>query len=201
MAVHFSPAESKSNQQKTADCVSVVSDVPEHLEKAYSYEQGQNITLKTIDGEKLRRSYSVCNAPAWKELKVAIKKVEGGKFSAFANDILVNLGMNWKCPPRQIQHSTGCFRIKNYLALRRQRYHLLFHWSKPPAYAEPGSSFTLVFGNRSRASIIFEELEAIKNKYLDRFSLINILSRSGQNRQINFGKIDEVKTHWTGKAC
>ena len=89
MAVHFHLLKVKAINKETADCVSVVFDVPEHLEKAYSYEQGQNITLKkTIDGEALRRSYSVCNAPHEKELKVAIKKVEGGKFSAFANDIL-----------------------------------------------------------------------------------------------------------------
>ncbi|MFN8250944.1 MAG: 1,2-phenylacetyl-CoA epoxidase subunit PaaE [Ferruginibacter sp.] len=197
MAVHFHLLKVKAINKETADCVSVVFDVPEHLEKAYSYEQGQNITLKkTIDGEALRRSYSVCNAPHEKELKVAIKKVEGGKFSAFANDILQPGDELEVLPPTgKFNTALDASHKKNYLAFAAgSGITPVISLIKATLHTEPGSSFTLVFGNRSRASIIFfEELEAIKNKYLDRFSLINILSRERTESAINFGKIDEVK--------
>lgn len=46
---------------------------------------------------------------------------------------------------------------------------------------EPLSQFTLVYGNKNRGSIIFfEELEGLKNKYMDRFNLIHVLSRKNR---------------------
>lgn len=197
MAVHFHPLKVKAVKKETTDCVSVLFEVPEQLQQEYCFEQGQNITLKkTIDGEELRRSYSICSAPHENELKVAIKKVEGGKFSAFANDVLQPGDELEVLPP------TGKFNTplhtahkKNYLAFAAgSGITPVISLIKTTLHTEPGSSFTLVFGNRSRASIIFfEELEAIKNKYLQRFSLINILSRERTDADINFGRIDDNK--------
>lgn len=203
MAVHFHPLKVKAVKKETADCVSVVFEVPEHLKKEYSYEQGQNITLKkTINGEELRRSYSICNAPHEDELKVAIKKVEGGKFSAFANEMLQPGDELEVLPP------TGKFNTpldpdhkKNYLAFAAgSGITPVISLIKTTLYTEPGSRFTLVFGNQSRASIIFfEELEAIKNKYLERFSLVNILSKERTESAVNFGRIDAAKLTELGR--
>jgi ring-1,2-phenylacetyl-CoA epoxidase subunit PaaE len=197
MAVHFHTLKVKEIKKETADCVSVLLDIPEALQQEYIFEQGQNITLKkTIDGEELRRSYSICNAPHEKALKVAIKKVEGGKFSCFANDVLREGDELEVLPP------TGKFNTK--LQTKNKKHYLAFAAGsgitpvisliKAALFTEPESSFTLVFGNRTRSSIIFfEELEAIKNKYLQRFSFINILSREKTDAAINFGRIDEKK--------
>ena len=74
MAVHFHTLKIKTIKKETPDCVSMAFDIPEELKTTFSFEQGQNITLKkNIDGEELRRSYSICSAPFENELKVAVK--------------------------------------------------------------------------------------------------------------------------------
>ena len=86
MAVHFHPLKIKNISKETADCVSVCFEIPEALNEEFIFKEGQNITIKTIiDGVELRRSYSLCTAPHVKDVKEAIKKVDGGLFSQFAN--------------------------------------------------------------------------------------------------------------------
>jgi len=194
MAVHFHKLKVKEVKTETPDCVSIAFIVPEDLQSEFFFEQGQNITLKKeIDGEEIRRSYSICSAPFEKELRVAVKKVEGGKFSDFANTILKAGDELDVLPP------TGKFNTK--LNTQNAKEYLAFAAGsgitpvisiiKTTLLTEPASIFTLVFGNRGRHSIIFfEELEALKNKYLNRFNLINILSREKTDAPISFGRID-----------
>lgn len=88
MAVHFHPLKIKSVKKETADCVSVSFDIPEDLVETFSFKEGQNITVRqVIDGNELRRSYSLCTAPHENEIKVAIKAVDGGVFSSFAQSL------------------------------------------------------------------------------------------------------------------
>lgn len=197
MAVHFHPLKVKQVKKETADCVSLVFEIPETLSGTFQFEQGQNITLKTvIDGEELRRSYSICSSPFDKELRVAVKKVEGGKFSSFANDQLQPGQVIDVLPP------TGKFNCR--LHPDHKKHYLAFAAGsgitpvlsiiKTTLQTEPGSHFTLVYGNRNRHSIIFfEELEGLKNKFLRRFNLINILSREKAETPINAGRIDTEK--------
>lgn len=194
MAVHFHTLQVKEVKQETADCVSVSFNIPEELKATFLFEQGQNITIKKeIDGEEVRRSYSICTAPYENELKVAIKKVDGGKFSNYANGQLKAGDKLEVLPP------TGKFNTR--LAAHNARQYLaiaagsgitpILSIIKTTLQTEPASRFTLVFGNRGRHSIIFfEELEALKNKYLDRFNLVNILSREKTDAPINSGRID-----------
>jgi ring-1,2-phenylacetyl-CoA epoxidase subunit PaaE len=197
MAVHFHTLKVKAVKKETADCVSVSFAISEDLQKEFVFEQGQNITLKkTIDGEEVRRSYSICTAPFENELKVAIKKVEGGKFSTFANDFLKAGDELEVLPP------TGKFNTK--LQTDNRKHYLAFAAGsgitpvlsiiKTTLLTETQSSFTLVFGNRSRSSIIFfEELEGLKNNYLQRFNFINVLSREKTDAPINYGRINNEK--------
>ncbi len=79
----------KEVKKETADCVSVAFDVPVSAKEKFSFTQGQYITLKQeINGEEVRRSYSICSSPLDNELRVAIKKVTGGLFSTWANESL-----------------------------------------------------------------------------------------------------------------
>ena len=197
MAVHFHTLKIKSIKKETPDCVSVSFVIPEALKTVFAFEHGQNITLKkNIDGEEVRRSYSICAAPFENELRVAVKKVEGGKFSCFANDILRAGDEIEVLPP------TGKFNTK--LQAQHCKQYVAFAAGsgitpvlsiiKATLQTEPQSSFTLIFGNRSRSSIIFfEELEGLKNKYLQRFNFINILSREKTDAPINYGRIDHQK--------
>ncbi len=197
MAVHFHKLKVREVKIETPDCVSIAFNVPEHLQTEFLFEQGQNITVKKeIDGEEIRRSYSICSAPFEKELRVAVKKVDGGKFSTYANSLLKTGDTLDVLPP------TGKFNTK--LQTTNNKQYLAFAAGsgitpvisiiKTTLQTEPASRFTLVFGNRGRHSIIFfEELEALKNKYLNRFNFINILSREKTDAPINFGRIDANK--------
>ena len=197
MAVHFHKLKVKEVKTETPDCVSIAFVVPQDLQTQFLFEQGQNITIKKeIDGEEVRRSYSICSAPFENELRVAVKKVEGGKFSNYANTLLKAGDILDVLPP------TGKFNTK--LQITNHKQYLAFAAGsgitpvisiiKTTLQTEPESQFTLVFGNRGRHSIIFfEELEALKNKYLNRFNLINILSREKTDAPISFGRIDPDK--------
>jgi len=194
MAVHFHRLKVKEVKKQTFDCVSIEFAIPTELQEAFVFEQGQNITIrKTIGGEEIRRSYSICTAPFENKLSVAVKKVDDGKFSSYANTELKAGDELDVLPP------TGKFNSK--LQAENKKQYLAFAAGsgitpvisiiKTTLHTEPQSSFTLVFGNRGRSSIIFfEELEALKNKYINRFNFINILSREKTDAPINSGRID-----------
>ena len=197
MAVHFHKLKVKEVNKETPDCVSIAFEVPDNLRNDFLFEHGQNITIKKeIDGEEIRRSYSICSAPFENELRVAVKKVDGGKFSSYAN-IALKAGEELDVLP-----PTGKFNTK--LKTENAKQYLAFVAGsgitpvisiiKTTLRTEPSSNFTLVFGNRGRSSIIFfEELEGLKNKYLNRFNFINILSREKTDAPINSGRINTEK--------
>ena len=194
MAAHFHPLKVKEVIKETQDCVSVSFIIPEDLQEAFLFQEGQNITIrKNIKGEDIRRSYSVCNAPYERELKVAVKKTPGGLFSSFANDELKAGDVLDIMPP------TGRFNSKNaegnYLAIAAgSGITPVISIIKHILNTQLHSSFTLIYGNKSRSSIIFfEEIEALKNKFMQRFTCINILSRERTDVPINYGRINTDK--------
>lgn len=211
-------------RRETPDCVSIAFDVPEQLESQFRFVAGQNITLRVFrDGEELRRSYSICSSPLEKELRVAVKRQELGKFSTFANEGLKVGDKIDVLPPsgRFILHKrkelfpgagndmdfsageaataspaeakkTNAF---NYLAFAAgSGITPVISIIKTILVREPESNFTLVYGNRNRAGIIFrEQLEALKNRYMERLSIHHILSREETDAPINHGRIDPPK--------
>jgi ring-1,2-phenylacetyl-CoA epoxidase subunit PaaE len=194
MAVHFHSLKIKDIIKETADCVSISFVVPPELSDLFTFKEGQNITLKKIiNGEEVRRSYSICNAPHEGELKVAIKKVEGGLFSTYANDVL-KAGDSL-----DVLTPTGRFTSKdasgNYLTIAAgSGITPIISIIKHTLKTQPNSSFTLIFGNKSRSSIIFfEEIEGLKNKYIQRLNCIHILSRERTDAAINYGRINTEK--------
>ena len=197
MAVHFHKLKVKQVKKETADCVSIAFNIPAALQKDFAFAHGQNITIKKdFNGEEIRRSYSICTAPFENELRVAIKKVEGGKFSVFANEFLKSGDELDVLPPtgkfNTVLDAANC---KNYVAfVAGSGITPVISIIKTTLQTEPCSSFTLVFGNRSRSSIIFfEELEGLKNKYLQQFNFINVLSREKTDAPVNSGRINTEK--------
>ena len=89
VASHFRTLRIEDIRRETADCVSVAFAIPLSYQEEFRYRQGQNITLKLkMEGEEIRRSYSICSSPLENELRIAIKKVPGGLFSTYANEQL-----------------------------------------------------------------------------------------------------------------
>ena len=203
MAVHFHKLKVKELKRQTPDCVSIEFSVPPELQEEFAFDQGQNITIKKmIGGEEIRRSYSICTAPFENKLSVAVKKVDEGKFSSYANiDLKAGDELDVLPPTGKFNTELKIENKKQYLAFAAgSGITPLISIIKTTLHTESQSSFTLVFGNRGRSSIIFfEELEALKNKYIDRFNFINILSREKTDAPINSGRIDIIKLTELGK--
>jgi len=194
MSIHFYPLRIKKVNRETDQCVSVEFEIPENLASSFQFKQGQSLTMRTIlNGEEVRRTYSLCSSPLDNKWKVAIKKVEDGLFSSFANENLkAGDVVDVMEPVGKFYTELNTANKKNYLAFAAgSGITPVISIIKTTLRAEPNSTFTLVYGNRSRSSIIFfEELEGLKNKFIDRFNLINILSRERTDSQLNFGRID-----------
>lgn len=202
MSIHFHPIPVKEVRRETADCVSVLFDIPESLLNDFAFTQGQSLTMRaTINGEEVRRTYSICSSPLDKEWRVAIKKVDGGLFSGFANEQLK------KGDVIDVMQPVGKFYTplnpsnrKHYVAFAAgSGITPVLSLIKTTLASEPQSTFTLVYGNRTRSSIIFfEELEALKNKYMQRFNLIHVLTREKTDSPLSFGRINPEKLHELG---
>ncbi len=195
--LHFHPLKVKDIRKETNDCVSISFHIPQELQQVFSYKPGQYLTLKaTVNGEETRRSYSLCSAPASGQWRIAVKKVDGGAFSVYANEQL-KAGDTLEVLPPLGHFTTDCHPAnkKDYVGFAAgSGITPLLSIVSTVLQTEPGSRFTLVYGNKNRHSIIFrEELEALKNRYMERFRVIHVLSREVTDATINSGRIDADK--------
>jgi ring-1,2-phenylacetyl-CoA epoxidase subunit PaaE len=186
---------------ETADAVSVSFEVPPELREQYRFTQGQFVTLKAhVDGEETRRSYSICvgvtDYDRDGELRIGIKRVRGGRFSNFAFDTLQ--AGHW------VDVMTPDGRFFTHLNAEQGKQYVAFAGGSgiTPVLAiikttldiEPRSTFTLIYGNRSVDAIMFaEELEDLKNRYMNRFILYNVLSDDMQDVDLFNGVLDQNK--------
>jgi ring-1,2-phenylacetyl-CoA epoxidase subunit PaaE len=185
-AMHdFQPLTIAEVRRETPEAISVVFTVPEALREAFRFKPGQHLPVRaTIDGEEQRRTYSICSRPGEPNLRIAIKRVAEGRFSNWANDMLKAGGRLEVMPPagrfvlpegdgsaRHIVALAAGVGITPIIAMAK---HVLAH--------DPAASFTLVYGNRTPESILFrEELEDLKDRYLGRLTLLNVLSRNEES--------------------
>jgi ring-1,2-phenylacetyl-CoA epoxidase subunit PaaE len=184
-------------KNETRDTIVVSFDVPAELKDSFHYKQGQHLTLRSeIDGEDLRRSYSICSAVQDEKLRVAIKRVAGGAFSSWANDTL-KPGQHIDVMPPM-----GHFHVP--LSAENRKHYLAFAAGsgitpvlsivKTTLLAEPHSRFTLVYGNRASSSVIFkEELGDLKDVFMERLNLIYVMSREQQDVELFNGRITREK--------
>ena len=184
-------------RRETEDCVSLAFSVPDELVEVFSFIQGQHLTLrKELNGEDIRRTYSICAAPDDGELRVAVKKVPGGKFSTFANEILKTGDELEVLPPAgKFFTALDASRSARYVAFAAgSGITPILSIMKAVIRREPQSHFTLFYGNRSSDSVIFREvIEGLKNEYLDRLSLHHILSREHPGSDLFAGRINGEK--------
>lgn len=184
-------------RQETSDTISLAFDIPTELKQDYHFLSGQYLTLRSnINEEEFRRSYSLCSAPFENEWRVAIKQVEGGVFSNFAKGSL-KIG-----DEIDVMTPTGHFKIlidptheKNYVLFAAgSGITPIMSIIKSVLRQEPLSTISFFYGNKNFASIIFrEEIEALKNEFLDRLSIIHVLSRESLGNPIQKGRIDAEK--------
>ena len=181
-------------RQETPDCVSVALHVPDDLKEAFVFTPGQYLTFRIqLAGAEVRRSYSICTAPDDGELRVAIKGVKGGKFSTVATTLLKKGDRLEVMPPMGKFTPKGLG--KNYLAFAAgSGITPMMSIMKDVLQREPDSQFTLVYGNRNRNTIIFrEEIEGLKNTYMQRLRVYHVLSRELMDVPLFNGRINAEK--------
>lgn len=184
--------------RNTRDAVVVSFEIPEALAGQYRFRPGQYLTLRTcIDGQELRRSYSICAAPSDHELRVAIKRMNDGAFSTWANAELKAGDRIDVMPPDG--HFTMAFdpaQSRHYAAFAvGSGITPILSLIKTALATEPQSRFTLFYGNRASSAVLFrEELEDLKNHYMTRFSIAYIMSREQQDIDLLNGRLDGEKT-------
>lgn len=193
----FHPVQVKEVRRETAQAVSIAFDIPPQLVETFDYKAGQYVTVRAvINGEEVRRSYSLCSSPLDGEWRIGVKKVDGGVFSTWVNESL-KAGDTLELMPPMGNFATplNMANQKRYIGIAAgSGITPVISIIKTVLQSEPGSSFTLVYGNRNRPSIMFkEELEALKNKYIHRFNIIHILSREITDATINHGRINAEK--------
>jgi len=197
MSVKFHSLKVKDVRPETADCVSVALEIPEALAAEFKFAPGQYITFRRGVGEaEIRRSYSICAGPNDCELRVAIKKVEQGKFSTYANAELKAGDMVEVMPPMgNFTIKRKVVKHKNYLAIvAGSGITPVMSIMKSVLEGDAEANFTLVYGNKSRGTIIFREaIEALKNKYMQRLRVYHVLSRESMDVPLFNGRITAEK--------
>jgi len=184
-------------RRETPDAVSLTFSIPKELEQDYRFSPGQYLTLRTtMDGEEVRRSYSICSGPDDGELRIAVKKVDGGAFSNWAADEL-------SCGDvLDVMTPTGRFGVAS--APTEARIHVGFAAGsgitpilsivKGVLALEPNSRFFLFYGNRSTGGMLFREtLEELKDRFIERLSVFHVISGEEQDIPILHGRLDGEK--------
>ena len=187
----------KDLKRETEDCTSISFNIPDDLTDVFEYKQGQYLTLRQIiKDEEVRRSYSVCSSPLDDELRVAVKKIEGGKFSTFANDVLeVGDEIEVMPPLGKFYTEVSESQTKNYVAFAAgSGITPIISIIKTVLKTEKNSTFTLFYLNRNVGSIIFkEELEGLRNQHLERFQIFYNLTKAKLDVDLFFGRYNQEK--------
>jgi ring-1,2-phenylacetyl-CoA epoxidase subunit PaaE len=183
-------------RQETEDTVSIAFDIPQTLKEDYQFSAGQYLTLRADQLGDLRRSYSLCSAPYEQEWRVAIKQVQDGQFSTFANQKLQpGDELDVMTPAGNFTFNGHSERQGSYLLIGAgSGITPLLSIAKTMLSSEPLSDVTLIYGNKNFNSIIFrEELESLKNQYMSRFRLLHVLSRENLGNSLQNGRINGEK--------
>ena len=187
----------KSIEKSTKQSSVVELEVPTALQSDFSFKAGQYLTLRTwIQGEEVRRSYSLCSSPHEKEWKIGVKWVEGGKFSTYVQEVL-KVGDSL-----EVMYPDGRFHIP--LDRQRKRAYVAFAAGsgitpiisliKSHLHSEPNSTFKLFYVNQRIASIMLkEELADLKNTNIDRLEIFHLLTQQDRNIPLFNGRIDKEK--------
>lgn len=183
----------KDVKRETPSSISVAFNIPNELKSAYKFTAGQYINLKlTLDGQEIRRAYSICSSPNSGELRIAIKSVQNGHFSKFANENLkVGDILEVGQPEGKFTFEPNAEKQKNYVGfVAGSGITPVMAILKSVLENEPKSSFVLVYGNKSPEETIFhQELHDLQLKYVGRFFIHYVFSKSSESEL--FGRIDK----------
>jgi len=201
MSVHFHTLRVAEVVPETAEANSIRFEIPPELRDEFAFKAGQHLTLRaTIDGEEVRRNYSLCTAPADRDWMVTVKRIGGGIFSNWVGDQLK--------PGDTVDVMVPHGSFTTDFAATKQRHLVgiaggsgitpVVSLIKTLLREEPESRFTLLYGNRDSSSVIFlETLAGLKDKHLGRLEIYHFLDQEDQdidlfNGMLNRERLDEA---------
>jgi ring-1,2-phenylacetyl-CoA epoxidase subunit PaaE len=197
MSVHFHELRVAEIVPETAEANSIRFEIPANLREAFSFKAGQHLTLRaTIQGQEIRRNYSLCTAPAETDWMVTVKRIGGGVFSNWVGDqlkagdileVMVPHGsFTTEFDPANHRHLVGIAGGSGITPVMSLIKTLLRE--------EPNSRFTLLYGNRDSSSVIFlEALAGLKDKYLGRLEIYHFLDAEVQDIELFNGMLDRAR--------
>jgi ring-1,2-phenylacetyl-CoA epoxidase subunit PaaE len=198
MAEHFHSLRVAEVVPETAEANSIRFEIPPDLRERFAFRAGQHLTLRaTIDGEEVRRNYSLCTAPDEQDWMVTVKRIGGGLFSNWVGDNLKPGDTIDVMPPH------GSFTCEFDAAKSRHLVAIAGGSGITPVMSlikttltyEPNSRFTLLYGNRDSNSVIFlEALAALKDRYLERLELYHFLDAEEQEIELFNGMLDRARS-------
>ena len=197
MSVHFHPLRIAEIVPETAEANSIRFEIPPELREAFAFRAGQHLTLRaTIDGEEVRRNYSLCTAPSDSDWMVTVKRIGGGLFSNWVGDQL----KTGDTIDVMVPH--GSFTTDFDAGKRRHLVAIAGGSGITPVLSliktllreEPQSRFTLLYGNRDSSSVIFlEALAGLKDKHIGRFEIYHFLDAEEQDIELFNGMLDRAR--------
>jgi ring-1,2-phenylacetyl-CoA epoxidase subunit PaaE len=197
MSVHFHVLKVAEVVSETADAHSIRFEIPSELREAFAFKAGQHLTLRaTIDGEEVRRNYSLCTAPAESDWMVTVKRIGGGLFSNWVGDRL-KAG-----DTVEVMVPHGSFTTEFDAANNRHLVGIAGGSGITPVMSliktllseEAQSRFTLLYGNRDSSSVIFlEALAGLKDKHLSRLEIYHFLDQEEQDIDLFNGMLDRER--------
>ena len=183
--------------RETPDAVSVAFAVPKELAPAFQFDPGQHLTLRThLDGDEVRRAYSLCSGVTCGELRIAVKRVEGGRASPWVNSALAVGDVVEVAPP------AGRFRTEVNALNERHLLGIAAGSGITPILSilksvlamEPRSRFSLLYGNRDAGSTIFrDELAQLQRRYGERLQVVHVYSRCEKAEPRLRGRLNAAK--------
>ena len=192
-------------RRDTPDSLVLTLSVPQEHRARFAHRAGQHLTLRTwVDGQELRRSYSLCNAQGDAAPQLAIKRIAGGRFSEWAHRHMRAGAMIEAMAP------TGSFGLGEPSEAPRHYVAFAAGSGITPILSiletvlrdEPASRFTLVYGNRDLESVQFRErLCQLKNTYLTRLSIFYFFSNEPQDVELFSGRLDEHRCQSLLTSC
>ena len=184
----------KEITRETPSAISLTFNVPLEFQDFYKFVAGQYVNLKiTLDGQEIRRAYSICSAPNSGELRIAIKAVQGGFFSKFANEKLsVGNVLEVATPEGKFIFEPNADRQKNYAGFAAgSGITPVLSIIKSVLESEPKSTFVLTYGNKTPEETLFhQQLHELQLQYVARFFVHYAYSNS--NKGDFFGRIDKA---------
>ena len=197
MPAAFHPLRVVEVRRETSDSVSLRLEPPAGAKALFGFKAGQHLTVRAeIGGQEVRRNYSVCAAPQDGELRIAIKQIDGGVFSGWANRELAAGALLEAMPP----HGAFTFpfdpaAVRAYVAFAGgSGITPILSLARTCLLTEPKSRFSLFYGNRAAAQVMFlEELAGLKNRFMDRFELMHVLEDEEDESDILNGRLDRAK--------